>query len=118
MVQRVEHAPVKLVGWLLFNIFCPNHFLIKAVSRGISATTIRVINSILSSQAISPFVLVAIQSCRNTLKNLKAIFTIFAHRITHVIIQRVQQKNIARAANELCVVVVLYANQDDRMQHC
>jgi len=28
----------------IFNIFCPNHFLIKAVSRGISATTIRVIN--------------------------------------------------------------------------
>jgi len=49
------------------------------------------------------------------LENVKAIFTIFAHRVAHAKIQRVQQKCIAREANKLCVVVVLYANQDERI---
>ena len=40
---------------------------------------------------------------------------ILTHRITHTRIQRVQQQNVAREANKLCVVVALYANQDERI---
>jgi len=89
-----------------------------AVFHGISATTIRVINSILNSQTTSslrfscnPELLQYTGNCQSYIHD----FCLSGRPCENT---ARATKNIARAANKLCVVVVLYANQDERMQSC